>query len=78
MKEAQRQEMGLAIQLLLKIRSECCDGRTIIEMCNTNDVAMNILKRIDLVICRTLEKELQYYVGVSDKGRKLVKQLGAY
>jgi hypothetical protein len=78
MKENQRQENGLALQLLLKIRGECCDGKTHVEMSNLNDISMNILKRMDLVDCRTLEKELVYYVGVNEKGRTLARQFGAY
>lgn len=72
------EELKLATGLLLRIRRECCDGKTGIPMSNINDIAMGILKRADLVVCRNLEKKLEYYVGVSDKGRKLCKLLGVY
>jgi len=76
MEESERQEKGLALQLLLKIRSESCDGVIKINMSNINNILINILKRMDLIKCKTFEKELSYYVGVNEKGRKLCKQFG--
>lgn len=79
MNEENRNEMALAIPLLLKIRGECCDGRTTINKNNLNDIAMNILKRLDLVVCKDWKyDDLIYYVGVSDKGRKVCRLIGAY
>ncbi len=72
------EELKLATGLLLRIRKESCDGKTSIPMSNINDIAMGILKRADLVVCKNLEKKLEYYVGVSDKGRQLCKLLGVY
>lgn len=72
----QTEEITLAVGLLIDIYKDCACGRTSIPMSNINDIAMNILKRTDLVICRDNTTDHTYYVGVSDKGYELCKIFG--
>lgn len=72
----QTEEITLAVGVLIDIYKDCSGGRTRIPMSNLNDIAMNILKRADLVKCKDEPKELTYYVGISEKGYNLCKVFG--
>lgn len=76
--------IGDSISLLIKIRRECCDGRTNIEIDDFNKVLMNHLIKNDLVICRISKPSIVnnykrcFYVGISDKARPILKGIGVY
>ena len=72
-----------AVEILLLIRTESCDGKTKIRCTPENDYKVAILQKLELVDSRIVAPELdqidqQHDIGVTPKGRDLCRELGFY